>query len=320
MRPIPGEHVLLSVRSAVVPQICNRLSGRNHEDLRSSLHPTDHSSVNGQAPNGGPATPHYDPECQLFGPAWAPYANQPQSRAKHWLIPRGAYLHAIHQYLWGGQCTTSSNRQGPQTAPKRALQGAWQNTRPKPDCNAPISFRLKCFFGRIGSCPVFPPAKSRIFSNRHCLLDGCKGPHNDRKPAAIPCGAAPRYLAGHPLSLGEVQGRKHRRHPVRASLHFRHGFGPVVVLLRPRHTADHPPPATLPPSGSRGGRPGSDRPVNGFGDGPSARPRAGSGLQVPNRGPCAPNVFPPSYSAGRAQRPSACHKCPIYVDGGRWTA
>jgi len=59
---------------------------------------TDQLFVNGQRQMLA-RYPNYDPNAKYLG-GWAPDAISPE-RAKRWADPRGAYIHAIHQYLWG---------------------------------------------------------------------------------------------------------------------------------------------------------------------------------------------------------------------------
>ncbi len=71
--------------------------------------------------------PNYDPNAKYLG-GWAPDAISPE-RAKRWADPRGAYIHAIHQYLWGDMhyVITGKSADG-----NLLYEGGWQNNRPKP--------------------------------------------------------------------------------------------------------------------------------------------------------------------------------------------
>jgi hypothetical protein len=71
--------------------------------------------------------PNYDPNAKYLG-GWAPDAISPE-RAKRWADPRGAYIHAIHQYLWGDMHYVITGK----SADGNVLyEGGWQNNRPKP--------------------------------------------------------------------------------------------------------------------------------------------------------------------------------------------
>ena len=71
--------------------------------------------------------PNYDPNSRYLN-GYAPDAMSPE-RAKRWLDPRGAYVHGIHQYLWGDMhyVITGKHPDG-----SLAYDGGWQNNRPKP--------------------------------------------------------------------------------------------------------------------------------------------------------------------------------------------
>ena len=87
---------------------------------------TDQLFVNGQRQMLA-RYPNYDPNAKYLG-GWAPDAISPE-RAKRWADPRGAYIHAIHQYLWGDMHYVITGK----SADGNVLyEGGWQNNRPKP--------------------------------------------------------------------------------------------------------------------------------------------------------------------------------------------
>jgi hypothetical protein len=71
--------------------------------------------------------PNYDPNAKYLN-GFSPDAFSPE-RAKRWSNPKGGYIHALHEYLWGDlhYVITGKDAQGNIT-----YEGGWQNNRPKP--------------------------------------------------------------------------------------------------------------------------------------------------------------------------------------------
>jgi hypothetical protein len=87
---------------------------------------TDQLFVNGQRQMLA-RYPNYDPNAKYLG-GWAPDAISPE-RAKRWADPRGAYIHAIHQHLWGDMHYVITGKSADGNV---VYEGGWQNNRPKP--------------------------------------------------------------------------------------------------------------------------------------------------------------------------------------------
>ena len=123
--PYPGEHVLLSGGTRLSPKWTAYRDGIMKTSVPAGT-TTDQLFVNGQRQMLA-RYPNYDPNAKYLG-GWAPDAISPE-RAKRWADPRGAYIHAIHQYLWGDMHYVITGK----SADGNVLyEGGWQNNRPKP--------------------------------------------------------------------------------------------------------------------------------------------------------------------------------------------
>jgi hypothetical protein len=123
--PYPGEHVVLSGGARLSPRWTAYRDGIMKTSVPAGTS-TDQLFVNGQRQMLA-RYPNYDPNAKYLG-GWATDAISPE-RAKRWADPRGAYIHAIHQYLWGDvhYVITGKSADG-----NVAYEGGWQNNRPKP--------------------------------------------------------------------------------------------------------------------------------------------------------------------------------------------
>ena len=123
--PYPGEHVLLSGGARLSPKWTAYRDGIMKTSVPVGT-TADQLFVNGQRQVLA-RYPNYDPNAKYLG-GWAPDAISPE-RAKRWADPRGAYIHAIHQYLWGDMHYVITGK----SADGNVLyEGGWQNNRPKP--------------------------------------------------------------------------------------------------------------------------------------------------------------------------------------------
>ena len=123
--PYPGEHVTLSGGTRLVPQWTHYRDGI----LQTPVPPftdTDQLFVNGQQQILA-RYPNYDANAKYLNGSAAD-AIDPE-RAKRWANPKGGYIHALHQYLWGDQhyVITGKDADGNVT-----YDGGWQNNRPRP--------------------------------------------------------------------------------------------------------------------------------------------------------------------------------------------
>jgi hypothetical protein len=123
--PYPGEHVILSGGTRLVPQWTHYRDGI----LQTPVPPgtdTDQLFVNGQQQILA-RYPNYDPNAKYLNGS-ASDAIDPE-RAKRWANPKGGYIHALHQYLWGDQHYVIS---GKDASGNVTFDGGWQNNRPRP--------------------------------------------------------------------------------------------------------------------------------------------------------------------------------------------
>lgn len=71
--------------------------------------------------------PNYDPDAKYLN-GWAADAISPE-RARRWGNPRGGYIHALHEYLWGSLHFTIT---GKDADGNPTYEGGWQSNRPAP--------------------------------------------------------------------------------------------------------------------------------------------------------------------------------------------
>src|SRR6202163_1157608 len=121
----PGEHVVLSGGSRIEPHWTPYRDGI----LQTPVPPgtqTDQLFVNGKRQVLA-RYPNYEPSAKYLN-GWAEDAISPE-RVKRWADPRGGYIHALHEYLWGSlHCEiTGTDADGHLT-----YEGGWQTNRPAP--------------------------------------------------------------------------------------------------------------------------------------------------------------------------------------------
>jgi len=123
--PYPGEQVLLSGGSRLSPKWTPYRDGIMKTSVPSGTD-TDQLFLNGQLQILA-RYPNYDGNAKYLN-GYAPDAISPE-RVQRWADPRGAYIHALHQYLWGDMhyVITGKSADGNVT-----YEGGWQNNRPKP--------------------------------------------------------------------------------------------------------------------------------------------------------------------------------------------
>jgi PDZ domain len=124
-RSYPGEHVVLSGGSRIEPHWTPYRDGI----LQTPVPPgteTDQLFVNGKRQVLA-RYPNYEPNAKYLN-GWAEDAISPE-RVKRWADPRGGYIHALHQYLWGSlhYAITGRDADGHLT-----YDGGWQTNRPAP--------------------------------------------------------------------------------------------------------------------------------------------------------------------------------------------
>ena len=123
--PYPGERVTLSGGNRIEPAWTPYRDGI----MQTAVPPgtdTDQLFVNGKRQVLA-RYPNYDPNAKYLN-GWAADAISPE-RAKRWADPRGGYIHALHEYLWGSLHyeITSKDANGNLT-----YVGGWQTNRPAP--------------------------------------------------------------------------------------------------------------------------------------------------------------------------------------------
>src|SRR5713226_4882456 len=121
----PGEHVVLSGGSRIEPHWTPYRNGI----LQTPVPPgtqTDQRFVNGKRQVLA-RYPNYEPNAKYLN-GWAEDAISPE-RVKRWADPRGGYIHALHEYLWGSLHyeITGTDADGHLT-----YEGGWQTNRPAP--------------------------------------------------------------------------------------------------------------------------------------------------------------------------------------------
>jgi hypothetical protein len=124
-RSYPGEHVVLSGGSRIEPHWTPYRDGI----LQTPVPPdtqTDQLFVNGKRQVLA-RYPNYEPNATHLN-GWAEDAISPE-RVKRWADPRGGYIHALHEYLWGSLHyeITGTDADGHLT-----YEGGWQTNRPAP--------------------------------------------------------------------------------------------------------------------------------------------------------------------------------------------
>ena len=123
--PYPGEQVLLSGGSRLSPKWTPYRDGIMKTSVPSGT-TTDQLFVNGQVQILA-RYPNYDANAQYLN-GYAPDAISLE-RAQRWADPRGAYIHALHQYLWGDMHYVITGKSADGNV---SYEGGWQNNRPKP--------------------------------------------------------------------------------------------------------------------------------------------------------------------------------------------
>ena len=123
--PYPGEKVTLSGGSLLALKWKAYRDGIVKASVPSGT-TTEQLFINGQQQILA-RYPNFDPNARYLN-GFAADAMSPE-RAKRWADPRGAYVHGIHQYLWGDMhyVITGRNEDGTLT-----YEGGWQNNRPRP--------------------------------------------------------------------------------------------------------------------------------------------------------------------------------------------
>jgi hypothetical protein len=119
----PGEHVILSGGNRIEPVWTPYRDGI----LQTPVPPgtdTDQLFVNGQRQILA-RYPNYDPNAKYLN-GWAEDAISPD-RAKRWADPRGGYIHALHQSLWG---SLHYEITGKDASGNPTYEGGWQSNRP----------------------------------------------------------------------------------------------------------------------------------------------------------------------------------------------
>jgi hypothetical protein len=121
----PGERVVLSGGARITPHWQPYRNGI----MQTSVPPgtkTDQLFVDGKRQILA-RYPNYDPKAKYLN-GFSPDAISPE-RVRTWSNPRGGYIHALHQYLWGDMHyrITGKDNQGNLT-----YEGGWQNNRPRP--------------------------------------------------------------------------------------------------------------------------------------------------------------------------------------------
>jgi hypothetical protein len=124
-RSYPGEHVVLSGGSRIESHWTPYRDGI----LQTSVPPgteTDQLFVNGKRQILA-RYPNYEPDAKYLN-GWAEDAISPE-RVKRWADPRGGYIHALHEYLWGSLHYEIS---GKDPDGHLTYSGGWQTNRPAP--------------------------------------------------------------------------------------------------------------------------------------------------------------------------------------------
>ena len=123
--PYPGDRVVLSGGTRLTPQWRPYRNGI----MQTSVPPgtkTDQLFVNGRRQILA-RYPNFDPLSRYLN-GYSSDAISPD-RVRTWSNPKGGYIHALHQYLWGDMHykITGKDTQGNLT-----YDGGWQNNRPRP--------------------------------------------------------------------------------------------------------------------------------------------------------------------------------------------
>jgi hypothetical protein len=121
----PGEHVVLSGGSRIEPHWTLFRDGIMQTPVPPGTQ-TDQLFVNGKRQILA-RYPNYEPHAKYLN-GWAEDAVSPE-RVRRWADPRGGYIHALHEYLWGSLHyeITGKDADGHLT-----YEGGWQTNRPAP--------------------------------------------------------------------------------------------------------------------------------------------------------------------------------------------
>jgi hypothetical protein len=120
-----GEEVTLSGGTRIAPAWTSYRDGIMQTPVPPGTE-TDQLFVNGQRQILA-RYPNFDPGAKYLN-GWAEDAISPE-RARRWADPRGGYIHALHEYLWGSLhfIITGKDANGGPT-----YEGGWQSNRPAP--------------------------------------------------------------------------------------------------------------------------------------------------------------------------------------------
>ena len=122
--PYPGEHVVLSGGLKLAPHWRPYRGGI----MQTTVPPgtkTDQLFVNGRRQILA-RYPNFDPQARYLK-GFSPDAISPE-RVRTWSNPKGGYIHALHQYLWGDMHYQIS---GKDAQGNLTYDGGWQNNRPR---------------------------------------------------------------------------------------------------------------------------------------------------------------------------------------------
>jgi PDZ domain len=121
----PGEHAILSGGNRIEPEWTPFRDGILQTPVPPGTH-TDQLFVNGQRQVLA-RYPNYDLNAKFLN-GWAEDAISPE-RVKRWADPRGGYIHALHEYLWG---SLDYEITGKDANGNLTYEGGWQTNRPAP--------------------------------------------------------------------------------------------------------------------------------------------------------------------------------------------
>jgi hypothetical protein len=121
----PGEHVVLSGGSRIEPHWRPYRDGILQTPVPAGTQ-TDQLFINGKRQVLA-RYPNYEPNAKYLN-GWAEDAISPE-RAGRWSDPRGGYIHALHEYLWG---SLHYEITGTDAVGHLTYEGGWQTNRPAP--------------------------------------------------------------------------------------------------------------------------------------------------------------------------------------------
>jgi hypothetical protein len=121
----PGEHVVLSGGTRIEPHWTPYRDGIFQTPVPPSTQ-TDQLFVNGRRQILA-RYPNYDANAKYLN-GWAEDAIS-RERVKRWTDPRGGYIHALHEYLWGSLHYEITGRDADGLL---TYEGGWQTNRPAP--------------------------------------------------------------------------------------------------------------------------------------------------------------------------------------------